>query len=138
MKATSSRTVNAPLPVVRNILLEPLSLPDWNPAFLAMRGPHTATEGVHYPVQVRGGLSGYWEYRLIADTVIEGYWEVPGLSETNTWEFQPHGRGTYITHSFQHRGALAAVLRPAFAGVARLRLDRLADRAQGRAQAGIS
>ncbi len=130
--------ISAPPPVVRQILLEPTALAEWNPAFLSVQGPDLAITQQRYPIQVRGGLSGHWEYRKITDDVIEGYWEVPGLTETNTWELRPYGTGTHVTHSFQHRGAVAALLRPAFANVAELRLSRLAQRAHGRSPAGVA
>lgn len=129
--------IAAPPPVVRQILLEPAALAEWNPAFLSIRGPHLAAVGQRYVIQVRGGLNGHWEYRRISEELIEGYWEVPGFKETNDWKLRPHGSGTHVTHSFQHRGPLAAVLRPAFANVAELRLNRLAQRATGRSPAGV-
>lgn len=130
--------ISAPPPVVRQILLEPTALAEWNPAFLSVQGPRSAVTQQRYPIQVRGGLHGHWEYRQITDEFIEGYWEVPGLTENNTWQLRPYNSGTHVTHSFQHRGALAALLRPAFANVAELRLNRLAERAHGRSPAGVS
>ena len=130
--------IAAPPHVVRQILLEPTALAEWNPAFMSVQGPEHANIAQRYPIQVRGGLTGHWEYRSISEEVIEGYWEVPGLTETNTWELRPYGSGTHVTHSFQHRGALAALLRPAFANVAQLRLSRLAQRAGERAPAGVA
>jgi hypothetical protein len=139
MNTVSSQIlVQAPPAVVRQILLEPTELAEWNPAFLSIKGPHHAVIGQRYPIVVRGGLSGNWEYRQISDDLIEGHWQVPGLAEVNTWHFRPHGPGTHVIHSFQHRGALAAVLRPAFSNVADLRLDRLAKRATARTMTGVS
>lgn len=136
--ASSHILIPAPVHVVRQILLEPTSLADWNPAFLSVRGPAEAIVGERYPLTGRGGLRGHWEYRAIGETLIEGYWEVPGLSETNTWRVLPHGNGTHVTHSFTNQGALATLLAPAFSNVADLRLGRLAERATRRSPAQVS
>jgi hypothetical protein len=130
--------IAAPPGVVRRILLEPRQLADWNPAFLSIRGPYEALVGQHYPIMARGGFTGNWEYVNIADERVEGRWEVPGLRETNVWEFRQHGSGTRVTHSFTHGGGLALLLRPAFSNVAELRLQRLAERAQARVLAGAA
>jgi hypothetical protein len=136
MAARSSQiSVQAPLPVVRRILLESSALADWNPAFLSVQAPRTAAEGQRYPIRTRGSLKGFLEYRRITDTLIVGHWEVPGLIEDHTWELSADGDRTRVRHTFEHRGALAALLRRAFADVAELRLGRLAERAQGRAAA---
>ncbi|GAA3888013.1 SRPBCC family protein [Streptomyces sedi] len=124
--------IDSPSLTVFQILLEPRRLAEWNPAFLSVSGPPEARVGTHYPIRARGGLSGHWEYHRIEESRVEGYWEVPGLVEHNTWELSPHGDGTRVRHSFAHQGALAALLRPAFANVADLRLGRLAERAQER------
>lgn len=136
--ASSHILIPAPVHVVRRILLQPASLADWNPAFLSVRGPAEAIVGERYPLTGRGGLRGHWEYRAIGETLVEGYWQVPGLSETNTWRVLPHGEGTHVTHSFTNRGALAALLAPAFADVADLRLGRLAERATRHSAARVS
>jgi hypothetical protein len=134
MTARSSQVVvNAPLQVVRQILLEPSALADWNPAFLSVKAPHTAAVGQRYPVWTRGALKGFLEYRQVTGTLIAAHWEVPGFIEDHSWELRPHHNRTYVKHLFKHRGALAALLRPAFANVAELRLGRLAERAEGRA-----
>ncbi|MFI7504707.1 SRPBCC family protein [Streptomyces sp. NPDC049687] len=130
--------IPAPVATVRQILLEPTALAEWNPAFLSVRGPSAAIVGHRYPLTARGGLKGHWQYRAIGATLIEGHWEVPGLSETNTWRLLPYGTGTRVSHSFTNQGSLAALLRPAFAGVADLRLGRLAQRAEQRAPARVS
>jgi hypothetical protein len=136
--AASHILVPAPLPTVRQILLEPTALAEWNPAFLSVGGPAAAIVGRRYPLTARGGLTGHWEYHSIEETLIEGGWHVSGLSESNSWRLLPHGSETHVTHSFTNRGTLAALLRPAFAGVADLRLGRLAERARQRALAGVS
>ena len=125
--------VDAPLPVVRQILLEPSALADWNPAFLSVKAPRTAAVGQRYPLWTRGAFKGFLEYRHVTGTLIAAHWEVPGFVEDHSWELRPHHRRTHVTHLFEHHGALAAVLRPAFANVAELRLGRLAERAEGRA-----
>jgi hypothetical protein len=130
--------IPAPVETVRQILLEPTALAEWNPAFLSVQGPSAAIVGHRYALTARGGLQGHWEYRAIGDTLIEGHWEVPGLSETNSWRLLPHGNGTRVTHSFTNQGSLAFLLRPAFAGVAGLRLGRLAQRTEQRTPARVS
>lgn len=135
---SSDILVAAPLHVVRQILLEPTALADWNPAFLEVRGPAAALVGTRYPLTAKGGLRGHWEYLAIGERDIEGSFEVPGLAETNSWHLRPQGAGTLVAHSFTNRGALATLLRPAFANVADLRLDRLADRARRRVPAKAS
>ncbi len=130
--------VPAPVRIVRQILLEPIDLAEWNPAFLSVKGPSQALTGRRYPLVARGALRGHWEYLSIGESLIEGRWEVPGLTETNSWSLLPHDEGTHVTHSFTHQGGLAALLRPAFAGVADLRLNRLAERARRRAEAQVS
>jgi hypothetical protein len=126
--------IPAPVKTVRRILTEPTALAEWNPAFLSVRGPAAAAVGRRYALTAKGGLRGHFEYRGISDTLIDCYWEVPGLSETSTWRLLPHDQGSHVTHTFTHQGTLAALLRPAFAGAADLRLQRLARRAQQRTQ----
>ena len=136
--ASSHILIPAPVHVVRQILLEPTALAEWNPAFLSVRGPAAPIVGQRYALTARGGLKGHWEYHSVGETLIEGHWEVPGLSETNTWRLLPHGNGTHVTHSFTNQGSLATLLRPAFANVADLRLGRLTERAQRRAPVQVS
>lgn len=124
--------IPAPLKVVRQILLEPTSLAEWNPAFVSVTGRSLAVVGERYPLVARGGLRGHWEYRAIGESVIDAYWQVPGLAETSTWQLLPHHRGTHVRHSFSNHGAVATMLRGAFGNVADLRLGRLAERAEGR------
>ncbi|MEU5698955.1 SRPBCC family protein [Streptomyces aurantiacus] len=133
--STSHILVPAPVGIVRQILLEPTELAEWNPAFRSVKGPAQALIGRRYPLVARGALRGHWEYLSIGESLIEGRWEVPGLTETNSWSLVSRDEGTHVTHSFTHQGGLAALLRPSFAGVADLRLDRLAERARRRAQA---
>ncbi|AVH55802.1 MULTISPECIES: SRPBCC family protein [Streptomyces] len=130
--------IPAPPDVVRQILLEPTELADWNSAFLTIQGPKHAIVGERYPIVVRGGLRGHWAYRQITDELIEGRWDVPGLTEENSWQLRPHGSGTHVTHALQQRGALASVLRSATVNVAELRLERLYKRAEARVLAGTS
>ncbi|POX43750.1 SRPBCC family protein [Streptomyces sp. Ru72] len=124
--------INAPVDVVRQILLEPAALADWNPAFLSIEAPRTAVVGQRYPIKVKGGLSGFLEYRAISGTLIEAHWETVGFREDHSWELNAHRGGAHVRHTFEHHGVLAGVLRSAFAGVAELRLGRLAARAEAR------
>ncbi len=114
---------------VREILLQPLAYPDWNPAFLTMGGPAEAAVGQDYPMRARGGLRGTFEYTQIDDDLIGTSWQVPGLREIGTWRLSADGIGTTVVHEFSQEGALARVMSRAFRGVAELRVGRLAERA---------
>jgi hypothetical protein len=113
---------------VRHILLDPLALAQWNPAFTSIAGPPTALTGHRYPITARPGLRGVFTYRAIEPELITTAWQVPGFSEEGTWLIQPVRGGTLVRHSFTHAGPLASILSRAYRGVARLRLERLADR----------
>jgi hypothetical protein len=110
---------------IRHALLDALSLPEWNEAFLAIDGPAEAAVGVRYALRVRPGLTGHLEYTSIQADRIDLTWQVPGFHETSSWVLGPDGT---VTHSFEQSGPLAAVLRPAYRGIAAVRLDRLAHR----------
>ncbi|QNE20206.1 hypothetical protein F1D05_22720 [Kribbella qitaiheensis] len=110
---------------IRHALLDALSLPEWNEAFLSVDGPADATVGVRYVLRVRPGLTGHLEYTAIETDRIDVSWQVPGFHETGSWILGP---GNSVTHSFEHSGPLSAVLRPAYRGIAAVRLDRLANR----------
>jgi hypothetical protein len=56
---------------------------------------------------------------------VEFVWEVPGFHETASWMIGPEGE---VTHGFSQSGPLAAVLRPAYRGIAAVRLGRLTNR----------
>lgn len=123
----ATRFVSAPPSSIRDLLLDPRVLPDWNPAFHSLEGPAEAATGVRYPITVRGGLSGHWEYTLITDDRIDVTWQVQGFRETGVWRLEERTGGTMVTHGFQHQGRLARLLSNAYRGVAELRLDRLAE-----------
>lgn len=53
---------------------------------------------------------------------------MPGFREEAIWMPQAEGAGTRATHTFQHTGPLAALLRNAYRGVAELRLQRVSHR----------
>jgi uncharacterized protein YndB with AHSA1/START domain len=127
----ATRLINAPLAQIREALLDPRALPEWNPAFRTVDGPAEAATGVSYPITVRGGLSGNWQYTTIDDQRIDTTWRVPGFHETGTWRFEARGEGTLVTHEFRHQGPLASLLSNAYRGVAELRLDRLSQRSGG-------
>jgi hypothetical protein len=127
----SDRLIRAPLERVRELLLRPLELPDWNPAFLGVGGPAQPVENVPYSLTVRGGLSGRLRYERIDADQVAMVWETAGFHESATWSLEPHGSATLVRHEFDHSGPLAYMLRPAFATVAELRLQRLAERAEG-------
>lgn len=111
-----------------NVLLEPLALPSWNEAFLSIDGPQTPVIGQRYKLRVRPGLTGWLEYTAISPTRIDVTWQVPGFREQGVWLIDQG----LVTHSFVHTGPLAAVLRPAYRGIAAVRLERLLAVAQVR------
>lgn len=109
-----------------DVLLDPLALPAWNEAFLSIDGPETPEVGQRYQLRVRPGLTGWLEYTAITADRIEITWQVPGFREYGVWLLEDHG---LVTHSFEHTGPLAAVLRSAYRGIAAVRLERLRERA---------
>lgn len=115
--------------VVRSILLQPRKIPAWNPAFLSLTGPESAATGVEYPITVRGGLRGTFQYSGITERRIGWTWRVPGLHEVGEWSLTPQDGGALVHHKLAHQGPLALMLRSAFEGVVYLRLGRLTERA---------
>jgi len=126
----ATHLVHAPLEVVRQVLLDPVALADWNPAFLSVGGPAEASTGVDYPITTRGGLRGFFAYLRIKSDRIDTTWRVPGLTETGTWLLEQRGGDTLVVHAFRQDGPLARLLSRAFDGVAQLRLLRLQERVQ--------
>jgi hypothetical protein len=106
------------------VLLDPLALPLWNEAFLGIDGPAVPEVATRYQLRVRPGLSGWLEYTSISPERIEITWQVPGFHERGLWLLGDD----LVTHSFEHAGPLAAVLRSAYHGIAAVRLERLRDR----------
>ena len=124
----ATRYLAAPWQNIRDVLVDPLALPQWNEAFRSITGPAEPPVGVRYQITVRPSLSGTWEYTAIEPRRIEATWRVPGFREHGIWTLQPQNGGTVVTHAFRHAGPLAAVLRDAYRGVAELRLQRLDQR----------
>src|SRR5262245_38661353 len=120
-------TVAAPIAMVRHVLLSPLELPNWNPAFRRLTGPQNPTLGDRYQLSVRSRLTGHVWYAASGATHIETRWKVPGLAEDASWDLNAHDRTTMVTHRFQHTGQLTPLLERAFSGVGDRRLGRLAD-----------
>ncbi|MEX1078729.1 MAG: SRPBCC family protein [Homoserinimonas sp.] len=119
--------IDADPATIRTILLDPLALPRWNPAFLKVGGPGNAVTGEAHPIVVRPGLVGSFNYLRIEPMTIDLEWSVPGLHETARWSLIDAGTGTLVTHQFWHSGPLARVMRNSFRGVSTLRLARLAE-----------
>lgn len=105
------------------VLLDPLALPQWNEAFLSIDGPRTPEVGQRYKLRVKPGLTGWLEYTAITEQRIEVTWQIPGFREQGVWLLDDDT----VTHSFEHAGPLAAVLRNAYRGIAAVRLERLKD-----------
>ncbi|RZS64361.1 hypothetical protein EV187_2746 [Agromyces ramosus] len=127
-----SRTIAAPAEPIRGILLRPLALPEWNPAFLAIGGSADAAIGHIHSLTVTGGLRGEFRYTAIEPTHVDMEWNVPGMLEHCSWVLEPERRGTRVSHEVQRTGPLAIVFRSQTEALPRLRLDRLSDVATGR------
>ena len=113
--------LHVPLRRVLRLLLEPQQLPGWNPAFLSLGGPREPVHRMPYPIRVRGGLHGYFEYLDIGGRHVSTTWQVPGFRETSTWYLEPRRAATLVRHEFEHHGDDAATLR-ALAGLSLRRL----------------
>ncbi|GAA0571874.1 hypothetical protein HPO96_32380 [Kribbella sandramycini] len=110
---------------IRHILLDALTLPEWNEAFLTIDGPAAAEQGSRYALRVRPGLTGELQYTAVETDRIEITWQVPGFREVGVWSIGPESQ---VTHTFEQTGPLATVLRPAYRNIATIRLARLANR----------
>jgi hypothetical protein len=123
---SGTRMIAASADVVRTVLLRPLDLPTWNPAFVEVTGPAEARVGQAYGLKAIRGLRGTFSYTGIGETRVDMAWDVPGMRERCSWTLRPTtGGGVEVTHELSRSGPLAIVLRSAFAGLAQLRLDRL-------------
>jgi len=127
-----SRTIAAPAELVRGILLRPLALPEWNPAFLAIGGSADAAIGHAHPLTVAGGLRGEFRYIAIRPDRVDMEWNVPGMLEQCSWLLEREHDGTRVSHEVRRTGPLAIVFRSQTETLPRLRLDRLSDVATGR------
>jgi hypothetical protein len=121
----ATRTIAADRDAIRAVLLDVLALPEWNEAFVSLSGPSVPAVGMPYQLQVRPGLSGRLEYAAIEPDRVEIHWQVPGFRETGVWTISDSGQ---VTHTFTQSGPLATLLKPAYRGIAQVRLDRLAAR----------
>ncbi len=122
--------IRAPLERVREILLRPLELPEWNPAFTALTGPAHPAEGDSYGLTIRSGLTGSLTYEHIDIQHVALHWSTVGFRESATWSLEPIGTATRVVHEFDHEGGLALLLRQAFRTVAQQRNERLKERAE--------
>lgn len=84
---------------MRAVLLAPLSLPDWNPAFLGISGRTEAEVGAEYLITVRPGLAGTFTYTAITDSRFGFSWKMSGFNEDAIWDLTQDGSGTQVTHS---------------------------------------
>ncbi|KQP01177.1 SRPBCC family protein [Leifsonia sp. Leaf264] len=123
--AIGERLLSAPLERVREVLLDPLALPHWNPAFVSVQGARAAIVGESYTLATIQGLRGTFGYTAIEPTSIGMTWSVPGMQETCSWTLQATDAGTLVTHEVNRSGPLAVALRGALSGLPGLRLDRL-------------
>jgi hypothetical protein len=121
----ASSTIPASRAAIRQALLDARALPEWNEAFISVEGPATPTVGTPYALSVRPRFTGRLTYTVIEPDRVEFVWEVPGFHETASWMIGPEGE---VTHGFSQSGPLAVVLRPAYRGIAAVRLGRLTNR----------
>ncbi|MGC4936395.1 hypothetical protein [Kribbella sp. DT2] len=121
----ASSTIPASREAIRRALLDAHALPEWNEAFVSVDGPATPTVGTPYKLKVRPRFTGVLKYTVIEADRVEFVWEVPGFHETASWMIGPDGE---VTHAFSQSGPLATVLRPAYRGIAAVRLGRLTNR----------
>ncbi|MEU4192918.1 SRPBCC family protein [Kribbella sp. NPDC026611] len=121
----ATETINAGPAAIRQVLLDAHALPEWNEAFQAIDGPHTADLGSQYALRVRPGFAGELHYTVVEPDRIQIIWQVPGFREVGTWTISPDSQ---VTHTFEQSGPLATVLRPAYRNIATIRLARLANR----------
>ncbi len=122
-----NRYIPAPWSKITALLLCPLHLPAWNPAFLSIEGGADAVVGQPHPITVTGGLRGTFEYAQITPDIIAMDWHAPGLREYCVWTLVAQGAGTLVTHSITRTGPLSVPLQRALAGLPGLRFDRLAQ-----------
>lgn len=128
--SVASRNVAASAELVLGILLRPLALPQWNPAFLAISGPAYPATSHAYSLTVVGGIRGEFRYLGIRPDRVEMEWNVPGMFERCSWVLEPAHDGTRVRHELQRTGPLAIVFRRQAEVLPRLRLDRLSDAAR--------
>jgi hypothetical protein len=112
--------------LIRGVLLDAQALPEWNEAILSLDGPAEPVVRQRYRIRVRPGLNGWLKYTDISANRVEITWQVPGFHEIGVWTIND----SVVTHSFEHTGPLAALLRSAYRGIAAVRLQRLAQRVQ--------
>lgn len=123
---TESRYIPVSPANIAALLLRPLDLPTWNPAFLSMSGSGDPIVGDPHSMTVVGGLRGTFEYARIDPAFIAMEWDAPGLHEYCDWTLVSQSSGTLVTHLITRTGPLSVPLRTAMAGLPGLRFERLA------------
>lgn len=127
--ATGSALIHAPAPTVRAALLTATALPEWNPAFSRVDGPATAAVDEPYELETIMSLRGSLAYTRIDSSEITMVWRIPMLRESGTWLLtERDATRTFVTHTVERHGPLAAVIAHTLATLPRLRLDRLQQR----------
>jgi hypothetical protein len=122
----AARPVRASAEQVMHLLRQPALLPAWNPAFISLTADGPVTPGVQFPLRVRPGLAGSFEYVTLDPLMVGMRWSVAGLVEDSRWRVEPQTPGwSIVTHWLRRRGPLASVLARADRGIAGLRLARL-------------
>jgi len=85
---------------VRRLLVDPLALPSWNPAFHSIDGTTRPAAGTPYAIRVRPGLTGWLEYTRIGRDRIDMAWHVPGSTRrVHGRSSRPAGERSCITGS---------------------------------------
>lgn len=127
----SRRTIGAPAAAIRSILTRPLELPSWNPLFARLGGQVEPDLDRQYGLTLRAGLRGTFAYTMIDPETIGMAWEVAGLQEACRWDIRAVAPVvSIVTHTVSRSGPLASVFGGATRGLADLRLDRLAAKAE--------
>lgn len=116
---------------VASIILNIAQLAEWNPALLSTGTEDAVARLDHpYPVATRIPARATLTYVQANSERIVWRLDVAGSVETGEWNFESDGKGTRVTHTMTHSGALFAVMQRAMASVPSLRLGRLKQRAE--------
>ncbi len=127
--ATGSALIPASIDEILGTLLDATRLPEWNPAFVSVRGPATAERGSVYELRAIKALRGEFRYSHVSRNRVETRWDVPGLAEVASWDLgDSDGSRTLVTHAVSRTGPLGALLAGTLESLPKLRLDRLTAR----------
>jgi uncharacterized protein YndB with AHSA1/START domain len=118
--------VGAEPEAVYNLLADGAAVAEWNPAITSITPPdRPVTTGREYHTVIRGVIRARLRFSLVSPTLIRYQLSALGSVETGSWRLTPVDGGTYVSHDFEHSGAVLGLMRGAFQGVAALRVGRL-------------